>query len=123
MRAPIAYALSWPERLDTPIHGLELDRIGTLTFKKPDHDSFPCLSYAYDAIRTGGTMPAVLNAANEIAVYAFLDKRIGFNDIPAVINKTIKKHAAIPDPALDDVLAADRWARDAAENHLKEIKK
>jgi 1-deoxy-D-xylulose-5-phosphate reductoisomerase len=123
MRAPIAYALSWPERLDTPIHGLELDRLGTLTFRKPDLDSFPCLSYAYDAIRTGGTMPAVLNAANEIAVYAFLDREIGFNDIPAVIRKTVKSHESKSYPSLDDVLAADRWARDIADSYMKEIKK
>lgn len=123
MRAPIAYALSYPERLDTPIHGLELDRVGTLTFRKPDHDSFPCLSYAYDAIRAGGTVPAVLNAANEVAVYAFLDKRIGFNDIPAVINRTIKHHESLSHPSLDAVLAADRWARDTADACIKEIKK
>jgi len=123
MRAPIAYALSYPERLDTPIHGLELDRVGTLTFRKPDHDSFPCLSYAYGAIRAGGTVPAVLNAANEIAVYAFLDKRIGFNDIPAVINRTIKHHESLSHPSLDAVLAADRWARDTADACIKEIKK
>jgi len=123
MRAPIAYALSYPERLDTPIHGLELDSVGTLTFRKPDHDSFPCLSYAYDAIRAGGTVPAVLNAANEVAVYAFLDKRIGFNDIPAVINRTIKHHESLSHPSLDAVLAADRWARDTADACIKEIKK
>jgi len=123
MRAPIAYALSYPERLDTPIHGLELDRVGTLTFRKPDHDSFPCLSYAYDAIRAGGTVPAVLNAANEVAVYAFLDKRIGFNDIPAVINRTIKHHESLSHPSLDAVLAADRWARDTADACIKEIQK
>ena len=123
MRAPIAYALSYPERLDTPIHGLELDRVGTLTFRKPDHDSFPCLSYAYGAIRAGGTVPAVLNAANEVAVYAFLDKRIGFNDIPAVINRTIKHHESLSHPSLDAVLAADRWARDTADACIKEIKK
>ena len=123
MRAPIAYALSYPERLDTPILGLELDRVGTLTFRKPDHDSFPCLSYAYGAIRAGGTVPAVLNAANEVAVYAFLDKRIGFNDIPAVINRTIKHHESLSHPSLDAVLAADRWARDTADACIKEIKK
>ena len=123
MRAPIAYALSYPERLDTPIHGLELDRVGTLTFRKPDHDSFPCLSYAYDAIRAGGTVPAVLNAANEVAVYAFLDERIGFNDIPAVINRTIKHHESLSHPSLDAVLAADRWARDTADACIKEIQK
>jgi len=121
MRAPIAYALSWPERLETPIQGLELDRIGSLTFKKPDHDSFPCLSYAYEAIRAGGTVPAVLNAANEVAVHAFLDKRIGFNDIPAVIRRTVKEHTAKTSPMLQDVLDADAWARETAEVYIAEV--
>jgi len=122
MRAPIAYALSWPERLDTPIHGLELDRIGNLTFKKPDHDCFPCLSYAYEAIRAGGTVPAVLNAANEVAVHAFLDKRIGFNDIPAVIRRTVREHTTKTFPTLPDVLNADEWARETTEAYIKEKK-
>ncbi len=123
MRAPIAYALSYPDRLDLPIQGLELDRIGTLSFKKPDHDSFPCLTYAYEAIQQEGTVPAVLNAANEAAVHAFLEKRIGFNDIPAIIRKTVKGHAVILQPSLDDVIAADRWARLSAESSIKEIQK
>lgn len=122
MRAPIAYALSWPERLDTPIHGLELDKIGNLTFKKPDHDGFPCLSYAYEAIRAGGTVPAVLNAANEVAVHAFLDRRIGFNDIPAVIRRTVREHTTKTSPALQDVLNADEWARETTEAYIKEKK-
>ncbi|MBI5847303.1 MAG: 1-deoxy-D-xylulose-5-phosphate reductoisomerase [Nitrospirae bacterium] len=121
MRAPIAYALSWPDRLDLPIQSLELDRIGQLTFKKPDHDSFPCLTYAYEAIRQGGTAPAVLNAANEVAVHAFLDKAIGFNDIPAVIRKTVMAHKRIAQPSLDEVIAADRWARLKAGSLMKEI--
>jgi len=120
MRAPIAYALSWPDRLEASIHGLELDRIGSLTFKKPDHDSFPCLSYAYAAIRAGGTVPAVLNAANEAAVHAFLDKRIGFNDIPAVISRTVREHTTKTSPTLQDVLNADAWARETAEVYIKE---
>jgi 1-deoxy-D-xylulose-5-phosphate reductoisomerase len=123
MRAPIAYALSYPERLDTPIHGLELDRVGMLTFRKPDHDSFPCLSYAYEAIGAGGTTPAVLNAANEFAVHAFLDRKIGFNDIPAVIHKTVRSHTSRPHPSLDDILAADRWARETVSSCIKEITK
>ena len=143
MRAPIAYALSYPDRLEVPLKGLELDRIGQLTFKKPDYESFPCLTYAYEAIRQKGTVPAVLNAANEVAVHAFLDRNIGFNDIPAIIRKTVREHASkseevngrlfIPpcggdgtanrQPSLDDVIAADRWARLAAESSIKEIQK
>ena len=122
MRGPISYALSYPERLAEPISGLELEKIGSLTFRKPDHDMFPCLSYAYDAIRTGGTVPAALNAANEVAVYAFLDNKIGFNDIPAVIRKTVERHAAKADPGLDEVLEADRWAREIAGQYVKELR-
>lgn len=141
MRAPIAYALSCPDRLDAPLQSLELDRIGQLTFKKPDHDRFPCLTLAYEAIRHGGTVPAVLNAANEVAVHAFLDKTIGFNVIPAIIRKTVREHVAGSRQdgaaksrcssneavhrkhALDDVIVADRWARLAAEASIKEMQK
>ena len=122
MRGPISYALSYPERTADPIQGLELENIGPLTFRKPDHDMFPCLLYAYEAIREGGTLPAVLNAANEIAVYAFLDNKIGFNDIPAVIRKIVEGHTVNQAPDLDDVLEADRWARGKAEHYVKELR-
>ena len=122
MRGPISYALSYPERLDGPISGLELEKIGSLTFRKPDHDMFPCLSYAYEAIKTGGTVPAALNAANEVAVYAFLDNQIGFNDIPAVIRKTVERHTVKAEPELDDVLETDRWAREIAVQYVKELR-
>ncbi|TPW02703.1 MAG: 1-deoxy-D-xylulose-5-phosphate reductoisomerase [bacterium] len=78
MRTPIAYAMNYPERIPLDLPSLNLARIGTLTFFDPDHDKFPCLGLGYEALRTGGTMPAVLNAANEVAVQAFLDRRIGF---------------------------------------------
>jgi 1-deoxy-D-xylulose-5-phosphate reductoisomerase len=123
MRGPIAYALSYPRRLSDPVKGLELDEIGSLTFKKPDTRNFPCLSYAYDAIKTGGTMPAVLNAANEVAVNAFLDGGIGFNDIPLVIRKTVDGHAAQKANALEDVLDADRKARIAARKYIGGLKR
>lgn len=122
MRGPISYALSYPERTDGPIPGLELENIGPLTFRKPDHDMFPCLLYAYEALRAGGTLPAVLNAANEIAVYAFLESKIGFNDIPAVIKKVVEVHTVKQSPDLEDVLEADRWARGKAENYVKELR-
>lgn len=115
MRGPIAYALAYPQRVKEPIGGLRLDQVGTLTFSQPDHKTFPCLSYAYDAIREGGTMPCVLNAANEVAVNAFLEDRIGFNSIPAVIRKTVDRHAVQSATSLDAVLAADQWARETAE--------
>ncbi|MDP2157048.1 MAG: 1-deoxy-D-xylulose-5-phosphate reductoisomerase, partial [Nitrospirota bacterium] len=82
-----------------------------------------CLMYAYEAIQQGGTVPAVLNAANEVAVHAFLDKTIGFNDIPAIIRKTVMGHERIAQPSLDDVMAADRWARLESESSIKEILK
>lgn len=121
MRGPICYALSYPDRLEDPIPGLSLDSIETLTFLKPDYEKFPCLSYAYDAISAGGTMPAVLNAANEAAVHAFLDKKIRFNDIPVIIKKTVDSHAIKVRPSLDDVLEADRWAREKAVKYIKEL--
>jgi 1-deoxy-D-xylulose-5-phosphate reductoisomerase len=121
MRGPISYALSYPERLPETIAGLQLDRIGSLTFGKPDNETFPCLSYAYEAIRAGGTLPAVLNAANEIAVHAFLGNTIRFTDIPLVIRKTLDNHSVQPVSELYDVLEADRWAREKAKIHIKEL--
>lgn len=121
MRGPIAYALSYPERISDPIPSLDLTKIGTLTFREPDHDAFPCLSYAYETMKTGGTVPAVLNAANETAVHAFLEDAIGFTDIPLVIRKTIDSHTALSQPLLDDLLEADRWAREKAGHYVKEL--
>lgn len=122
MRGPISYALSYPDRLEDPIPGLELDKIESLTFRKSDNINFPCLSYAYDAIRAGGTMTCVLNASNEIAVHAFLNNRVGFNDIPVIIRKTTDIHAVKPLAVLEDALEADRWARETAEKFIKELK-
>ena len=123
MRGPISYALSYPERIDDPIPGLELDRVGTLTFHPPDYETFPCLSYAYEALGEGGTMPSVLNAANEVAVHAFLDGRIGFRDIPRVIRETMDGHEVGSVTKLEDVLDADRRARENADKLVKESEK
>ena len=123
MRGPISYALSYPGRIGDPIPPLELDVIGSLTFRRPDHETFPCLSYAYDAIKTGGTMPCVLNASNEVAVTAFLNGRIGFNGIPSVIRKTIDSHKAGPIASLGEVMDADRWSRERAEKFVKETER
>lgn len=122
MKGPIAYALSYPDRNKDPILGLELDKIGTLTFKKPDNENFPCISYAYDALNAGGTMASVLNASNEIAVETFLNNKIGFNDIPLVIRKTMEKHSVKKLSSVEDVLEADRWARETAKKIIKELK-
>ena len=123
MRGPISYALAYPQRLDGPINGLEFHKLQSLTFSKPDNRNFPCLSYAYDALRAGGTMPCVLNAANEVAVYAFLKGGIGFNDIPSVIRKTLGACLIRPASSLKEVLNADRWAREASQHYVKELSK
>ncbi len=119
MRGPISYALAYPDRIADPIPPLELDAIGTLTFGMPDSETFPCLSYAYDAIRTGGTMPCVLNASNEEAVNAFLDGRIGFNRISSVIRKTVDSHKVRAVSSLEDIMDADRWSRETAQKCIR----
>ncbi len=123
MRGPISYALSYPERIGDAIAPLELDVIGSLTFRKPDHETFPCLSYAFDAIKTGGTMPCVLNASNEVAVNAFLDGRIGFEGISSIVRRTIDSHKAGPVATLEDVIDADRWSRERAEKFVREAER
>ncbi len=115
MRLPLLYCLSWPERLETPWRRLDLTEVGQLTFRAPDQAKYPCMGLAYAAGRAGGTMPAVLNAANEQAVALFLEERITFLDIPRLIEAVCERHG--PDlqqnPSLDDVLAIDAWARRA----------
>jgi 1-deoxy-D-xylulose-5-phosphate reductoisomerase len=111
MKTAIAYALSYPERLDIAQPFPDFARIGSLTFETPDKDRFPCLQLAIDACETGGTLPAVMNAANETAVRAFLNRDISFMDIPKRIRKTMNQHSVIQNPSLDDILQADQWAR------------
>lgn len=111
MKIPIAYALTYPERLPVAGPRLDLFDLQKLSFYPPDTGKFPCLRLAYEACRRGSTMPAVLNAANEIAVNAFLDKKIGFADIPDTIEKVMKAHQAAPSADLDAILDADAWAR------------
>jgi 1-deoxy-D-xylulose-5-phosphate reductoisomerase len=115
MKTPIAYALSYPERLPLELPPLDLCRLGKLHFAAPDSTCFPCLGLAYDALRAGGTTPAVLNAANELAVAAFLDERVRFLDIPRVIADVVERHTPAAASDLDAVLAADGWARVEAE--------
>ena len=114
MRAPIAYAISWPERCESGIKKLDLTQVGTLTFEQPDMERFPALRLAFEALKAGQTFPAVLNAANEVAVAAFLGKKIGFSDIPAIVDKTMQEHDAYTPSSLYEYLAADKWARDKA---------
>lgn len=111
MRLPIQYALSYPERIDSPFSQLNLAQVNTLSFQKPDWERFPCLGLAYRAAELGGTMPAVLNAANEVAVGFFLRGRIPFNRIPSMIEQVMKEHAPVDRPSLDAILKADQWAR------------
>lgn len=116
MRLPLLYALSYPERIYTDWERLDLVKAGDLTFKEPDRQKYPCMGLAYAAGRAGGSMPAVLNAANEQAVSLFLAEKIPFLDIPRCIEKVCDRFTAQnrPDPALDDIVAADLWARQEA---------
>jgi 1-deoxy-D-xylulose-5-phosphate reductoisomerase len=116
MRIPIAYALNYPERLPNTLPPLDLTRIGTLTFEPPDLERFPCLRLGFEVVRISGTLPAVLNAANETTVEAFLNERIPFTDIPAVIEETLQRHDArsLANGDIDVILDADRWARETA---------
>ena len=120
MRLPLLYALSWPERIYTDWEPLNLVKAGSLTFKEPDHQKYPCMGLAYAAGRAGGAMPAVLNAANEQAVALFLEEKISFLDIPRVIEKVCDRFAIhnSSNPSLDDILAADNWARQEVSNCL-----
>jgi 1-deoxy-D-xylulose-5-phosphate reductoisomerase len=113
MKLPLLYCLSWPERLPTPWRRLDLTEVGALTFRTPDRAKYPCMELAYAAGRAAGTMPAVLNAANEQAVALFLDERIPFLAIPELIARVCDRHRPDlhADPSLDDVLAVDSWAR------------
>jgi len=115
MRLPIQYAMSYPDRLEDHLPHLDLTHLQTLHFEKPDRKRFPCLDLGYTASKIGGTMPAVLNAANEVAVDAFLNHRIGFLGIPKIIEKTMRCHSLVYKPALADIFAADAWARKTAE--------
>lgn len=119
MKSAIAYALSYPQRLALQQPLPDFARMGPLTFEPPDFAKFPCLALAYMACETGETLPAVLNAANEVAVQAFLKRQISFIQIPDIINKTIQKHTVVRAPTLADILAADQWARQQAERFIK----
>jgi len=114
MRTPIAYAMNYPERIPLDLPSLNLAQIGMLTFFDPDHDRFPCLRFGYEALRVGGTMPAALNAANEVAVQAFLERKLGFLGIAETIRRTMDAHKPVEISSLEDALRADAWARTKA---------
>ena len=111
MRTPIAHALAYPERIDSGVDAIDLARIGQLDFRKPDFLRFPCLQLAFDVLQSGGCAPAVLNAANEIAVQAFLDGRIGFSRIAQLIAETLHRVPSAAVDTLDSLLAQDQVAR------------
>lgn len=113
MRLPLLYAMSYPERIYTDWERLDLVKAGNLTFTSPDHEKYPCMKLAYAAGRAGGSMPAVLNAANEQVVALFLDEKIKFLEIPRIIETVCEKFSPNNrlNPSLDDILAADKWAR------------
>lgn len=121
MKTPIAYALTYPERLPLDLPALDLCRLGQLNFTAPNSQCFPCLGLAYDAIRRGGTTPAVLNAANELAVEAFLHEKVGFLDIPRIIGSVVESHSSRAACDLEQILSADAWARQAAQAVICEL--
>ncbi|UCD35087.1 MAG: 1-deoxy-D-xylulose-5-phosphate reductoisomerase [Nitrospiraceae bacterium] len=120
MKGPISYALSYPGRFGNVLPTLDLARIGELTFREPDREKYPCLALTFEALRGGGTMPCVLNAANEIAVEAFLNEEISFMDIPRVVSETMAGHRPGSGETIDDVMHASEWAmKRAAEIIMK----
>ncbi len=121
MRTPIAYCLAWPERMAAPVERLDLTQIARLEFEAPDFGRFPCLRLAKEALAMGGARPAILNAANEIAVAAFLDQHIGFADIPAVVESVLDQYDAPTPASISDVLAIDAEARRLAGLKLESI--
>jgi 1-deoxy-D-xylulose-5-phosphate reductoisomerase len=118
MRTPISHALAWPERIDSGVAPLDLFAIARLDFQAPDEQRFPCLRLSREAAQAGGTAPAMLNAANEVAVAAFLDRRIRFPDIASIIEDVLHTEPALAVESLDAVLVADSRARDLAEQWL-----
>ncbi len=114
MRTPIAHAIAWPERMASGVKRLDLFEVGSLDFERPDYERFPCLRLADEAIRTGGTAPAILNAANEVAVASFLDEKLKFTAIPTLVEKVMSQVPSVPAADLGTVLDADRQAREVA---------
>lgn len=121
MRIPIQYALSYPQRLPNTSSGLDFCRLGKLNFQRPDFRKFPCLGLAYRAAKQGGTLPAALNAADEVCVDAFLKKKLGFIAIPKVIERVLDGHKNKLEPDLDDILEADNWGRREAGRIIDNI--
>ncbi len=122
MRIPIAHAMAWPERFDSGVEPLDIFAVQRMDFEEPNLERFPCLRLAYEAIKAGGIMPAVLNAANEIAVDAFLNNVVKFTDIPVIIERCMQQFTADPANSLELVLQADQQARDVSLAIVEELK-
>lgn len=122
MTIPIQLSLTYPNRMESDAGEVDFVKLGTLSFFEPDAEKFRCLQLAYDALAIGGTMPCVLNGANEVAVDAFLHGKIGFTDIPKLIEKTMKAHQVISDYTLEDVFSVDLWAKNYARDLLDAAK-
>jgi len=121
MRTPIAYGLSWPERIDAGVGRLDLTQLAALSFSAPDHGRFPCLALAFEAAKLGGTAPTVLNAANEIAVAAFLDKGLPYLQIPVVVEHVLNQIASSPASSIEHILSVDAQARVSAHQYICQI--
>ncbi len=115
MKGPISYALSYPQRFGDVLPALSLSEARELTFEEPDREKYPALSLTYDALKKGGTMPSVLNAANEVAVEAFLNEKIPFTGISRVVSGTMVEHIALKGETIDEIISASNWARQEAE--------
>jgi 1-deoxy-D-xylulose-5-phosphate reductoisomerase len=122
MRVPISYALNYPERVDVPVKTLDLADLGKLTFEPPDEVAFPCLRLARDAALAGGTAPCVMNAANEVAVQAFLEGEMPFTGIPEVIERTLEAHDPIPIHHFNVLYGADAEAREIAREFVEGVR-
>jgi len=121
MRHAIQYALTYPKRYDSDLPPLDLARLSSLHFESPDLERFPCISLAYRALRTGGTLPAAMNAANETAVQAFIEERVSFPDIAQIIKSVMDEHRTTDVKDLDTVVDADRSARAAAHAAIAQL--
>ena len=121
MRLPIQYVLTYPERRPARRERLDLVKAGQLNFEEPDYEKFPALRLAYEAGQAGGTMPVVLNAANEIAVAAFLERKIPFTMIPELIEKVMDKHDNISRPSLEDIYLVDEWSRNITGEVMESV--
>jgi 1-deoxy-D-xylulose-5-phosphate reductoisomerase len=119
MRIAIQYALTYPERWDTPLPSLDIYKLPKLEFFRPDQEKFPCLALAYRALRTGGTATAALNAANEVAVDAFLNNEIAYQEIPQIIESVLDAHSPEEATDIETVMKADNWAREEARTYCQ----